>query len=283
MLNDGRVRRIIREELRQEIGCGADDWFASGEEVPVEDLILRVRPELGRRLAALDREDRFEDGSAIVRRGHGGEPGIFLNRVSRNPISEDHTGIYEDTFHRMIREEVEAELNEQGFLSNLAAGAAGAVKGAVQGAVSGVQSGGITGALRGATGGATQGAQSGVAANQAVAKAAADLKAAAAQGNAPTLMAKMDENALSMYLMDWGGLPNNPSGVARALWALLRLLTIQREKFQPNLYATAGNATAEIPAVGAFGNALVAASGIRPGDPRWKATFADALVRNKVV
>lgn len=109
MLNGDRVRRIIREQLRQEIECGADDWFTSGEEVPVEDLISHVRPELGRRLAALDREDRFEDGSAIVRRGRGGEPRVFLNRVSRNPISEDYAGIDEDALRRMVRGWIELD------------------------------------------------------------------------------------------------------------------------------------------------------------------------------
>lgn len=179
----------------------------------------------------------------------------------------------ESRIRRIIREELEGEINEQGFLSNLAAGAKGAVTGAVQGAVGG----GLSGAVQGAVGGA----QTGVAANQAVAQAATALRTAAAQGGAPKFMAKMDEASLISYLMDWGG--QTPGAVGRALWAMLRLITIQRERYDAKPFAAAERAMAGVPAINAFGSAVVKASGVRPGDPRWPATFADALVSNKVV
>jgi len=70
---------------------------------------------------------------------------------------------------RIIREEIEGELNEQGFIGNVIAGAKGAVTGAVGGA------------------------QAGAALNQRIADAAATVRTSAAVGDAPKLMAQMDE------------------------------------------------------------------------------------------
>lgn len=183
--------------------------------------------------------------------------------------------ISENRLRRIIREEIEGELNEQGFISNVIAGA----KGAVAGAVGGAQQGGLSGALKGAVGGA----QAGAALNQRIADAAATVRTSAAVGNAPTLMAKMDEGSLSLYLMDWGGLPNNPQAQGRALWALLKLLTIQRERFNEELYGVAGKATKSLPGIGELANAISELTNLAPNDPKWKAAFTDAIVKNKVV
>jgi len=180
--------------------------------------------------------------------------------------------ISEDRVRRIIRE----ELNEQGLLGNLVAGA----QGAVQGAIAGAQKGGIGGAVQGAVGGA----QSGVAANQKVAQAAATLKVAAARGQAPSLMAKMEQFSLSMYLMDWGN-EKNPQAVSRALWAILKLVSIEREKFKElqNAYSIALRAVQNSPEAAGFMDALSESTGIKFNDPRWFPTLADAIVRYKIV
>ena len=181
--------------------------------------------------------------------------------------------IAESRMRRIIREEIEDELNEQGFLSNLAAGAKGAVTGAVQGAVGG----GISGALQGAVGGA----QAGVAANRAVTQAADALRKVIAFGHGPQFMSKMDQNSLSMYLTDWNG--TYPVQVSRAMWATLKLITIERERFQGEFYPAVGRALSNSPELNNFADAVSAAAGVGPGDPRWLPTLADAIVSNKIV
>lgn len=183
----------------------------------------------------------------------------------------------------IIREELESQVNEMtgpgaangGFFSNLAAGAAGAVQGAVQGAAQG----GLTGAVQGAT----RGAQQSVAANQRLGQAATALRAAAAVGGGGTLMARWDRNALMVYLMDWGGQPDSPNCVGRALWAALRLMSIERKILENSLYPAVLGALEKNQAMNSFGEALVQSSGINPGDPRWGQVVADAIVRNRIV
>ena len=182
--------------------------------------------------------------------------------------------IRESRIRRIIREEV--QLAEQGLLSNIAAGAAGAIRGAAQGA----SQSGLSGAVSGAVGGAGQGAVS----NQKLVAAAAALRAAAARGGAPTLMSKMDEFSISMYLMDWGN-EQDPRALSRALWATLKLLSLKREKFSEVIasYNRAVKATEGMKEIIDFVQALQSSTGVQRADPKFFATIADAITKNKIV
>lgn len=191
--------------------------------------------------------------------------------------------ISESRIRQIIREELKSQVNEMtgpgaangGFFSNLAAGATGAVQGAVQGATQG----GLTGAIQGAA----SGAQQSVATNQRLGQAATALRAAAAVGGGGTLMARWDRNTLIVYLMDWGGQPNSPNCAGRALWAALRLMSIERKQLDNSLYPAVLDALGKNQAMNNFGEALIQSSGINPGDPRWGQVVADAIIRNRIV
>jgi hypothetical protein len=184
----------------------------------------------------------------------------------------------ESRIRRIILEELQQELNEQGFLNDLAAGASGAVQGAVTGA--------MTGGLSGAVKGVVSGAQAGIAANQAVVQAANALRERVSQGDAVG-MSELAKNVgnLLLYLMDWGGNPNDPGSSGRAMWALLKFITTQKQNFTasiPQIQVTLAVAQKD-PALIAFAQAVSNATGVRKEDPRWFPTLADAIIRNKIV